>query len=383
MPPDLQNVRDELPCLAREVYLNAGAAGPMPVCVAEAAGGGLRRALARGRMSLAAYRETMAEAEALRAAAGRVVGAPADEIALTGNTTAGLDTVIWGMEWRAGDEVVTTGLEHPGLSVPLRTLARRAGVRLRAIPAEEAHGDLEAAVARRAGSRTRLVALSHVAWTTGARLDVAGAGRAARAAGALTLVDGAQSAGAIPVDVAALGVDAYAFPAQKWLLGPDGLGALWVRRGAMERIDLSFAGYESGTGHGADGRLTPHAGARRYETSTAPAALVPGWRAGLDWLERLGWDWVHGRVAEAQAGARARLEAIDGVEVTTPAGAQAGLLSFTVRGRDAVAASDALAADGVIVRWLGDPPVLRASLGFYTDDADLDRLAGAVREVAA
>ena len=81
------------------------------------------------------------------------------------------------------------------------------------------------------GPRTRLVALSHVSWATGAVLDVAGAARAARAVGALVLVDGAQSVGAIPVDVGALDVDAYAFPAHKWLLGPDGLGALWIAPG--------------------------------------------------------------------------------------------------------------------------------------------------------
>lgn len=383
MPPDLQSVRDELPCLGREVYLNAGGAGPLPVCVAEAAGRRLRRGLIRGRLGLVAYEEAVAEAEALRAAAGRVVGAPGAEIALTGNTTAGLDTVIWGIDWRPGDEVVTTALEHPGLSVPLRTLARRHGVRVRAIPGDEAQRDLAAGIERRVGPRTRLVALSHVAWGTGARLDLAGAARAARAAGAMTLVDGAQSAGAIPVDVRALGVDAYAFPAQKWLLGPEGLGALWVRPEAMERIELTFAGYESGTAHDVDGELTLHAGARRYETSTTPADLVPGWRAALDWLQRLGWEWVHGRIAAAQAAARERLLAIDGVEVLTPRGPQAGLLSFTVRGRDAVATSAALAQGGVIVRWLPQPAALRASLGFYTDDTDLDRLAGAVRGVAA
>lgn len=383
MPADLRRVRDELPALSREVYLNTGGAGPLPLCAAEAAGRGLRRGLTRGRLSLAAWEEATAEAEDLRAAAGRVVGAPAAEIALTANTTTGLDTVIWGMQWRQGDEVVTTALEHPGLTVPLRTLARRAGVRVRIVPPEEAHGDLEEAVGRRAGPRTRLVALSHVAWGTGARLDLAGAARAARAAGALTLVDGAQSAGAIPTDAERLGVDAYAFPAQKWLLGPEGLGALWVRPEAMARIDLSFAGYESGTGHLPDGSVTPHDGARRYETSTLPAPLVPGWRAALDWIDGLGSAWVQERVAAAQQGAAERLSAIPGVTVLTPPGAQAGLLTFTVAGTEPAAAAAALADAGVIVRWLVEPAALRASLGFFTDDGDLDRLAEQVEALAA
>ena len=84
------------------------------------------------------------------------------------------------------------------------------------------------------GPRTRLVALSHVAWTTGAQMDVAGAARAARQVGAFVLVDGAQAIGAIPADPHLLGADAYAFPAQKWLLEPEGLGGLWVAQEALE-----------------------------------------------------------------------------------------------------------------------------------------------------
>ncbi len=385
-PPELPAVRARLPVLASTTYLNSGAVGPLCLPAARALADWAEAAPRRARGSLEGFGRVAARAAALRAAAGRLVGAGPEAVALTANTTQGVNLAAWGIDWRAGDEIVTTALEHPGLTVPLAVIARRSGARLRVIAARDAGGDLERAVAGVAGPRTRLVALSHVAWTTGAALDVAGAARAARAAGALVVVDGAQAVGTIPVDPAALGADAYAFPAHKWLLGPEGLGALWVRPEAMERIDVSVAGLESAAGgaaHGEDGAMEPHPGARRYEASTAPAALLVAWEAALAWLAELGWPWIHGRVREAQAATRAALAAIEGVEVLTPPGPQAGLVTFTVAGRAPAEAAAELAAKGVVVRSLVRPEALRASVGFFTDEADVARLAAGVAALSS
>ena len=301
---------------------------------------------------------------------------------LAGNTTAGLNVVAWGLSWSPGDEIVVPALEHPGMLVPLAVIVRRHGAVLRQIDPEGEEGDLEDAVARACGPRTRLVALSHVSWATGAVLDVAGAARAARAVGATVMVDGAQSVGAIAVDLGVLDVDAYAFPAHKWLLGPEGLGALWVAPQAMDRIDLTAAGYDSGTDHGPGGAISAHADAQRYAVSTPPAALLCAWRASLGWLEGLGWDWIHARVRDAQAQAVAALEGVPGARVLTPGGAQAGLVTFALDGCDPRAACAAFAARGVTLRWLERPAALRASLGFFSDASDIRRLAEAATAIA-
>src|SRR5262249_48027763 len=127
--------------------------------------------------------------------------------------------------WRSEDEVLTSTVEHPGIVAPLHHLARRSGVSLRTVAPE--------AVAYAITDHTRLVAVSHVSFSTGACLPIAEIASAARDTGALLLVDGAQAVGALPVDVHALDVDAYAFPGQKWLCGPEGTGALYVRPGLM------------------------------------------------------------------------------------------------------------------------------------------------------
>jgi len=220
--------------------------------------------------------------------------------------------------------------------------------------------------------------MSHVAWGTGALLDVEGAARAAHRVGAAVLVDGAQAAGVMAVDPAALGADAYAFPAQKWLLGPGGLGALWVRRDALDHFDCTFTGVASGTDHMPDGAFRPHCGARRFEMALSPEGLIPGWLASLRWISDLGGEggvrgipWIARRSQAAVDAARSALERV-GATILTPAGHPTGLLTFTVDGIDAEPAAAALEGRGVIVRWVPFPRALRASIGFYTEWNDIE-----------
>ena len=131
--------------------------------------------------------------------------------------------------------MVTTTEEHPGLLGPLDELAQRYGVVVRAVPAH----DLLAAI----GPATRMVAVSHVLWTTGLVLPLPEIAAAAHAVGATVLIDGAQSGGAIPLDMAATGADFYAASGQKWLLGPQGAGALWVHPRQHERLRPATPSY--------------------------------------------------------------------------------------------------------------------------------------------
>ena len=165
---------------------------------------------------------------------------------------------------------------------------------------------------------------------------------------------------------------------------PRGSGPCGSRPGTEGTFDLTFTGFESGRDHTPEGGLALHPGGRRHEAATLPAALLPAWRASLGWLEReVGWERAFAGTREAQAAGRAALAAIPGVRVLTPPGPHAGLVSFTVDGHAPEAVARALAADGVILRWVRRPEVLRASLGFFTSDADVARLAAGVAAVAS
>src|SRR5450759_3508343 len=182
--------------------------------------------------------------EALAGVAAVMVADPAD-IALTHSTTEGINLVLGAVPWRDGDRVVTTTHEHAGVLAPLIWLRDRLGVELELLNIGDALDDdlTVEAFAHALERPTRAVVLSHVLWTTGAVLPVDRIGRLGRSAGATVLVDGAQAAGAIPVILDDLGVDAYAMPAQKWLLGPEGMGALWVRRSFADAAVPPASGY--------------------------------------------------------------------------------------------------------------------------------------------
>ena len=220
----LASARAALPSLSTEAYLNTGGAGPLPTPAVEAMRQMITLQAGRGRMSSVAVDAGRQRQAAVRSAVGRVLGRPAGEIAIAQSSTHAMNAVIWGLDLAPGDELVTTGMEHPGLVVPLAAAARRSGAVLRVVDVGDGSGDLEEAMRSVCSPRTRLVALSHVSWLTGAVLDIRGAATAAHEVGAVVLVDGAQAAGAIAVDPVALGVDAYALPAQKWLMGGTGRG---------------------------------------------------------------------------------------------------------------------------------------------------------------
>jgi L-cysteine/cystine lyase len=361
---DLERLRAELPVLERLAYLNAGTFGPLPRRTADAQAAWLRRALEEGRAGHPYFLEVLGLRDELRARLGSLVGAPADAMALTTSTTEGCNIVVAGLGLGPDDEIVTTDSEHPGLLGPLRTSGARVRVaRVSEVPADGALEVLE----REIGPATRLVAVSHVLWTTGHVLPLERlAGREFR-----LLVDGAQSAGAIPVDVGALGVDYYTISGQKWLCGPDTTGALYVRPDERGELAMRTASYMSW----ADvAELEPWPGARRHESVWLPPGSLAGLLASLDLADEAGEE----RYAAARAVTERCRELIgERADLVTEPG-QATLVSFRPRGAEAAEVVERCAERGVVVRELPGTGMVRASCGWWTNEDDLQRLAGAL-----
>ncbi len=361
------SVRDRLPATAGVAYLNAGTNGPMP----DAAGEAMRRELAvsvdRPRITRAAFDGLFAVRDRARAALARAVSAPPEQVALTSSTTQGIGLIVAGIDWAAGDEVLTTTEEHQGLRSPLDVIARRHGVVVRELPA----GEIEGAI----GRSTRMVAISHVLWTTGRVLDLPSLAAACRANDALLLVDGAQSAGAIEVDAAATGADFYAFSGQKWLLGPQGSGGLWVAPERVERVWPAVSGYLN-LEQGQVGAFKSTCG--RFDGGSVDTVTLAGIAASIEWVESLAGGrgaWLR-QTADNAARARARLAAVPGVVLADPGPDPAPLIALAIDGVDDLPALvAALAERGVLVRFIPDTPYLRVSIGAWTSDEDVERLA--------
>jgi len=355
-----EQARAAFPVLERLAHLNAGTFGPLARSTADAVAAESEAELERGRGG-PAYRDRMLELRsAARGALAGILNVPPENVALAYSTTNACNLVLAGLGLSSDDEVVTTDTEHFGLLGPLHASGARVRVaRLRGLPAERA---LDAILAE-VGPRTRLLALSHVSWLTGNVLPVR---EAKEATGLPVLVDGAQSAGAIPVEVGSL--DFYTVSGQKWLCGPDATGALYVAD--PERLRVALPSYVSQSSYEPDGDFVPREGAERFDSGGIPLPSLAGLVAAIQAAP----EWRHARAHETTARCRALLA--ERYEVIT-APDQATLVTFR-SGGDAAATAAALYERGVLVRDLPRTEWLRASIGYWTSDEDLERLLDAL-----
>jgi L-cysteine/cystine lyase len=376
-------IRAELPATERIVYLNTGTNGPLPRRAHAAMMAWSERELAEGRIGADVFPRLFQISDDLRADIAGVLRCDASEVALTHNTTEGMNIALMGIDWRPGDEIITSRAEHPGALYPAYLLRQRYGVRIRmtdiGLPGHDDLAELRQALS----PRTRAVALSHVSWSSGVVLPIRALADATHAAGALFICDAAQSCGMVPSDVGALGVDAYACSGQKWLCGPDGTGALYVRHDRMPDIQQSYMGYMS-VRHGMsdeEGHFVPPAGASRYQAATIYPASMAGLSASLRWIaQEVGWDWVYQRIDALGAACYDALAALDGVTIITPRDQMAGLIHFTVDGMTPSELCERMASQGVVARGTPAPLAVRVATGFYTTHDDIARLIAAIRE---
>jgi selenocysteine lyase/cysteine desulfurase len=354
-------LRAEFPVLERLAYLNAGTNGPVPRRAVEAVDASLRRQADEGRGDFAFIRhQALAPAERLRERVASTLGCGADELALTTCTTDGVNTVLRALDLGPGDEVLTSDEEHPGLLAPLAAARARAGVELNVVPFDELPGAVTA--------RTRLVAASHVSWVTGRELDAA----ALAAAGAPVLLDGAQGLGAVPVDVRALGCDFYAASGQKWLCGPNGIGYLYVRASRVAELPAPAPSYVSLASPERALELDLHDSARRFDSGVVAPHSSAWALAALDVLEAP----QLARVQERAVALAARLAAALGARGRELA-PRASTTLVSWRADDPAAEVERLRGLGFVVRSLPERPWVRASVGGWSSEEEVERLAAA------
>lgn len=357
---DAAGLRSEFPVLERVAYLNSGSDGPLPTVAVQAAGAELERGLQDGRGK--AFFERRGElGTQLREAYARVLGCAAAEVSLTTCTTEGIAQVVTGLALAPGDELLTSDEEHPGLLGALAAAREVRGATVREVPL--------ARIAAEVGPRTRLVACSHVGWMSGSYAPAELADVEVP-----VLLDGAQGVGAVPLDLAALGCDAYAGAGQKWLCGPDGTGMLYVTPALRERLAVHRRGYGNlqEAGEGLAAQL--HEDGRRFDAPSLSAEALACSLAAVELLQRAGIGDVYDR-ARTLAGGLAELLRERGRELAPRD--HTTLVSFT--SEDPEAERDRLAEAGVVVRNIPGRPWLRASVGAWNDEDDLERLLGALR----
>ena len=352
--------RAEFPVLERTAYFNSGTNGPVPRRAVEAVQRDLRHELDEGRASSAHFERVMAARDGLRDRVAGLVGCDAGEIALTGSTTDGINTIVSALDLGPEDEIVTSDMEHPGVLAPLARAARRTGCRIRVVPWD--------GLADAVDAQTTLVAVSHISWVDGRVSDTA----ALADAGAPVLLDGAQGLGAVPIDIRAIGCDFYAASGQKWLCGPDSSGYLYVRRESGTDMDAPWPGYMTLAEPGDPLAFDQHDSAARFDTGLSPSGSAAWATTAFDLLAEFGFERIQER-AIGLAERLAELLAERGHHVE-PRGATT-LVSWA--SEDAEADVERLAGEGMLVRYLPGRGLVRASVGGWATEDELERLAAA------
>jgi L-cysteine/cystine lyase len=354
---DAVALRAEFPVFERLAFLNAGTDGPVPAVAVVAAREALESELADGRYH-PHFAARMGSLSELRGLYARILGAEVRDVALETSTSEGLGKLLAGLDLGPGDEIVTSDSEHPGLIGPLLA-ARARGATIRPVPLRD--------IADAVSPLTTLVACSHVSWVTGefapaalAEVDVP------------VVLDGAQGAGAVPVAVKALGCAAYAAAGQKWLCGADGTGMLYVEPTFAERVLAVAPSFVCFDDHHAGFEATLHEDARRYDTASLSREAAAFSLASTRLLDRIGLGAIQARAAQL-ADRLAGMLAERGRTVA-PRGATT-LVAW--EDPDPPGTRQRLADVGVVIRDLPGTSYLRASVGAWNDESDLERLVSA------
>ena len=395
------SIREDFPALAQEinghplVYFDNAATSQKPRPVLEAIQRYYERDNAnvhRGIHELS--NRATAAYEGARERVAQFLNAPsAKDIIFTRGTTEALNLVAatWGAaNLREGDVILLTELEHHSNLVPWQLLAQRTGARLRFIPVTDDAGELDLSDLDERLADVKLLSLTHISNALGTINPVAELCAKAQAVGAVTLVDAAQSAGHMPLNVQSLGCDFLALSGHK-VCGPTGIGALFARaelQSAMPPYQgggemISKVGFQTSEYH-----VPPH----KFEAGTPNIAGAVGLHAALDYLDALGRKAIHAHDTDLAAYAKERLAEFDGIRIFGPTEDRGGLVSFVFENVHALDLATMADQQGVAIRIghhctqplhekLGVPATARASFYFYNTRTEVDRFIEVLQKV--
>ena len=385
---DIDEIRSQIPVLAHTAYMNTGWSGPAPRRVAQAMKDRIDLELEQGTTTSGVYEAGKEIQEQAQAAVARIFNASIDEVMVTRNTTEGLNIVLSGLDWQQGDEIIICDMEHGSVIAPAQLIGQRYGVAVKVVDLE-VHDSSETIATKIVAAftpKTRMVFISHILYATGRRMPAEEIRRATKDRGILMMLDGAQTGGHIELDMARSGFDFYSIPGQKWLLGYEGSGALYIRREHLERIHPAHTGGRAIARPANAHNFQPVADS--MEKFLGGSVSVPVQAAFLEaskFIEEAGIYNIETRNLDLAESAKAKLSEVAGVTVLSPSERRdsSGLVTFAVEGQTPISVVERLWEDHkIVVRQVGHPAGVRVSLHFFNTEEEVELLVGGVRELA-
>ncbi len=384
--------RQQFPALANKTYFNYGGQGPMPQAAIDAINNSQEYIQRCGPFSSEVNAWITQEVEQTRLAIASELNAPAETITITEDVTVGCNIAMWGIDWQAGDRILLSDCEHPGIIATASEISRRFGVEVDTCPlmATLNEGDPVDVIAQHLRSHTRLVVLSHLLWNTGQVLPldkivkICNQHQGSRPL--QILVDAAQSVGLLPLNLTELGADFYAFTGHKWLCGPAGVGGLYVRPEAQASLHPTFIGWRSvvtdSTGKPTDWQPD----GRRYEVATSAFSQYAGLRAAIATHQQ--WGTAQERyqqICKLSQYLWQRLNDLSDTICLRTAPPQAGLVSFQLKNSSStdkvhLKLVQFLETQGLMTRTLVDPDCVRACVHYFTLESEIDQMVSEIEK---
>lgn len=379
--PFWQAVRAQYELNERPIYLNTGGLGPAPRPVLakfDEVARSLQRGVATGHGQFAPARATLAA----------FFGVEEKEVCFVRNATEGNSIIAAGLALKAGDEVIFETHAHPGGSLPWLNRAKQDGVVVKTFEADPTSADGNfTRIAALLTPRTRVLQVSHVTAPTGIVLPVKALAALGHDRGVWFHVDGAQSAGMIPVNLREIGCDSYATSGHKWLGATHETGLLFIRDERIDEVAPRHVGAYSSDDFDFEGKLTYAAGVVRHEYGTRSAAAAVGMAEAVRFQEAVGRERIAAYGAALAQRVFEGLVGIPGVTVLTPAvpALRASMVTFEVKGLEATTIFGHLMSQhGLRCRPVTEVGLqaMRVSTHIFNQADDCDRVVAAVREIA-
>lgn len=376
----MSTLSDEFPQIEGLRYLNHAAVAPWPRRASEAVA-----RFAHENMTIGArdYPQWLKTENSLRARLTRLINAPSTaDVALVKNTSEALSFVAFGLDWKAGDQIVISDEEFPSNRVVWEALQPQ-GVEVIRVGLKGA--DPEASLLNACGPRVRLLAISAVQYASGLRLDLPRLGAGCEQRGVLFCIDAIQQLGALPFDVQEARCAFAMADGHKWMMGPEGLGVFYCRSDLRQQLKLHEYGWHMLEHAGDYDRETwePARTARRFECGSPNMLGAVALEASLSLLEEIGMDEVQKRLAERIGHLQRELSSMPSVHLLSPTDPtrQAGILTFRLEGIDNSTLFEHLKAQQVVCAQRGGG--IRLSPHFYTPDAVIEQTLDIIRSMRA
>ena len=385
MENKFQKIRKDIPALEKQIYVNWGGAGPSPRKIVNKITNFLEWESKIGPFHPKVREKSIEMKQTLRNTVAEVFKSSPDEIAITDNTTTGINIAASGIDWKKSDEVIVANEEHPGGYLPWIVWAKRKKIKILVMEIGKSDEQLIHNLNRTITIHTKVVCISHISWLTGKVLPIKLISKICKKHNILLVVDGAQSIGQKEINIPNTGADIYTISGQKWLMGPQGTGALYIRKKKLRNILLSRAAYGTARMKNLNKlSFIPFSTAKKFESGTMNIGLIAGLTESLKLYHELNPSKIENRIKTLTKKLIRLLQNHEKIEILSPIEKiDSGIVSFSIKGVPTPEIVKLLLKKKIILREVeSTPSSVRISIHYVNTEKEVEEIASVIDEIS-